>query len=63
MTHYTRLLFALRLLFKNNTKVRVKKFKAMMKRELEYPVDECLKHGFVDEVYKGESVIGKRKRE
>jgi ATP-dependent protease ClpP protease subunit len=50
-------------LFKNNTKVRVKKFKAMMKRELEYPVDECLKHGFVDEVYKGESVIGKRKRE
>jgi len=50
-------------LFKNNTKVRVKKFKAMMKRELEYPVDECLKHGFIDEVYKGESVIGKRKRE
>jgi ATP-dependent Clp endopeptidase proteolytic subunit ClpP len=50
-------------LFKKNTKVRVKKFKSMMKRELEYPVEECLKHGFIDEVYKGEKVVGKRKRD
>ena len=50
-------------LFKKNTKIRVKKFKSMMKRELEYPATECLQHGFIDEIYKGERVIGKRKRD
>ena len=33
-----------------------------MARELEYSAETCLKLGLVDEIYKGEEILGKRKR-
>jgi ATP-dependent Clp protease protease subunit len=45
-----------------NTKIRESKFRKMMGRELEYSAETCLKLGLVDEIYKGEEILGKRKR-
>jgi len=49
------------LFFKNST-ISKKVFTKMMKQELEYSAKECLKMGFVDEIYTGEKVLKKRKR-
>lgn len=46
----------------SNTKIRESKFRKMMGRELEYSAETCLKLGLVDEIYKGEEILGKRKR-
>lgn len=49
-------------LYVDNSKLSKVVFQKMMKRELEYSAEKCLKMGFVDEIYRGEKSLGKRKR-
>jgi len=49
-------------LYVDNSNLSKAAFQRMMRRELEYSAKKCLKMGFVDEIYEGEKLVGKRKR-
>jgi ATP-dependent Clp protease protease subunit len=49
-------------LYVANSKLSKPVFQKMMGRELEYSAKKCLKMGFVDKIYEGEKLLGKRKR-
>ena len=49
-------------LYLDNTNLSKNKFKKIIRRELEHNAEDCKKMGFVDEIFTGNGVLGKRKR-